>query len=398
LRFLPSLLRRAIKVGSLTLIGPDGTREDMGEPSGSGRVVIRINDPKYDWKIPLNPELHTAEAYMDGGLEVLEGDIYDLLVLFYRNRRQFDRSATQIFWHSLSRRLRRLQQHNSLSTARAHVKHHYDLKDDLFELFLDEDKQYSCAYFPTGAETLEQAQAAKRRHIIRKLNLKDGQSVLDIGCGWGGLALEIAATANVRVTGVTLSDNQARIARERAARAGMADRVEFIVRDYRAVTETFDRVVSVGMLEHVGARNLGQYFLNVRDRLGPDGVALVHSISTKSPPGITGPFIRKYIFPGGYSPSLSEIVAAVELSGLWTLDVEVWRKHYGYTLREWRKRFAANRGKAVAMYDERFARMWEFYLAACEGVFMYGSSNVVQLQLGRERDGVPLTRDYLYSD
>ena len=178
----------------------------------------------------------------------------------------------------------------------------------------------------------------------------------------------------------------------------MSDRVEFIVRDYREVTEKFDRVVSVGMLEHVGARNLGDYFINVRDRLGPNGVALVHSISTKSPPGITGPFIRKYIFPGGYSPSLSEIVAAVELSGLWTLDVEVWRKHYGYTLREWRRRFMANRRKAVEMYDERFARMWEFYLAACEGVFMYGSSNVVQLQLGRERDGVPLTRDYLYSD
>jgi cyclopropane-fatty-acyl-phospholipid synthase len=398
LRFLPNLLRGAIKVGAMTMIGPDGSRVDMGEPDGSDRVVIRINDPKLDWKIPLNPELHTAEAYMDGGLEVVEGDIYDLLVLFYRNRRQFDRSATQIFWHSLSRRLRRLQQHNSLSTARAHVKHHYDLKDELFELFLDEDKQYSCAYFPTGKETLEQAQSAKRRHIIRKLNLSDGQSVLDIGCGWGGLALEIAATANVSVTGVTLSDNQARIAGERAARAGMADRVKFIVRDYREVTEKFDRVVSVGMLEHVGARNLGEYFINVRNRLGPDGVALVHSISTKSPPGITGPFIRKYIFPGGYSPSLSEIVAAVELSGLWTLDVEVWRKHYGYTLREWRRRFAANRRKAVEMYDERFARMWEFYLAACEGVFMYGSSNVVQLQLGRERDGVPLTRDYLYSD
>jgi cyclopropane-fatty-acyl-phospholipid synthase len=398
LRFLPNLLRRAIKVGAMTMIGPDGSRVDMGERDGSDRVVIRINDPKLDWMIPLNPELHTAEAYMDGGLEVVEGDIYDLLVLFYRNRRQFDRSATQIFWHSLSRRLRRLQQHNSLSTARAHVKHHYDLKDELFELFLDEDKQYSCAYFPTGKETLEQAQSAKRRHIIRKLNLSDGQSVLDIGCGWGGLALEIAATANVSVTGVTLSDNQARIAGERAARAGMADRVKFIVRDYREVTEKFDRVVSVGMLEHVGARNLGEYFINVRNRLGPDGVALVHSISTKSPPGITGPFIRKYIFPGGYSPSLSEIVAAVELSGLWTLDVEVWRKHYGYTLREWRRRFAANRRKAVEMYDERFARMWEFYLAACEGVFMYGSSNVVQLQLGRERDGVPLTRDYLYSD
>lgn len=380
------------------MIGPNGFRETFGTPDGTNEVVIKINDTRLDWKIPLNPELHAAEAYMDGTLEVVEGDVYEFLTVFYRNRRQFDRTAGQVFWQGISRNLRRLQQHNSLTTARAHVKHHYDLKDELFDLFLDDDKQYSCAYFPTGDESLEEAQTAKRNHIINKLHLKDGQSVLDIGCGWGGLALDIAARADVDVTGVTLSDNQARIANQRAKDAGVSNRVRFIVKDYREIEKTFDKVVSVGMLEHVGARNLKEYFFNVRNRLAPNGVALVHSISTKSPPGITGPFIRKYIFPGGYSPALSEIVAAVELSGLWILDVEVWRRHYGYTLREWRKRFDENRDEAVAMYDEKFARMWEFYLAACEGVFMHGSSNVVQLQLGREADGVPLTRDYLYQN
>jgi cyclopropane-fatty-acyl-phospholipid synthase len=398
MKLLPILLRRTIKVGKLTLISPDGTRETFGQADEFPPVTIKVNDKSLDWRIPLNPELHAAEAYMDGTLEVVEGNVYDFLLSFYRNRRQFDRTPGQIFWSGLSRKIRRFQQHNPVTKARAHVKHHYDLKDELFDLFLDEDKQYSCAYFPTGRETLEEAQAAKRRHIINKLNLKDGQTVLDIGSGWGGLALEIASRADVKVTGITLSDNQARIARQRADDAGVGDRVKFIIQDYREIDETFDRVVSVGMLEHVGARHLKEYFYTVRNCLAPNGVALIHSISTKSPPGITGPFIRKYIFPNGYSPSLSEILSAVELSGLWTLDLEVLRRHYGYTLREWRKRFEANRSEAVDMYDEKFARMWEFYLAASEGVFMHGSANVVQLQLGREAEGVPITRDYLYRD
>jgi cyclopropane-fatty-acyl-phospholipid synthase len=242
---------------------------------------------------------------------------------------------------------------------------------------------------------LEEAQLAKKRHVAAKLNVRDGQSVLDIGCGWGGLALYLARVAKVEILGVTLSHDQARVATARAKAMGLADRVRFEVQDYREITERFDRIVSVGMLEHVGAHHLAGYFRTVRDRMKPNGVALIHSISTKSPPGITGPFIRKYIFPGGYSPSLSEITGAVELSGLWVLDVEIWRKHYGFTLREWRRRFAANRAAAVELYDERFARMWEFYLSACECVFLYGSSNVVQIQIGRERDGVPLGRDYI---
>lgn len=396
MRFLPQLLKKAIKSGTLTLIEPDGARTSFGAPDGTKPVTMKIHDKSLDWKIALNPELKTAEAYMDGTLTFEDGEVYDLLTLFYRNRRHFDRSANMIFWTGVARSLKRFHQHNPISKSRANVKHHYDLKDELFELFLDEDRQYSCAYFPTGEETLEEAQQAKKSHIIAKLNLKPGQRVLDIGCGWGGMALQIAATEDVMVKGITLSENQARIARQRAEEAGVSDRVSFEICDYRELDEKFDRIVSVGMLEHVGAPHLKEYFLTIRNMLGPDGVALVHSISTKSPPGVTGPFIRKYIFPNGYSPALSEIVAAIEPTGLWVLDVEVWRKHYGFTINEWRKRFADRRHDAVEMYDERFARMWEFYLAASEGVFMHGSSCVVQLQIGRQRDGVPLSRDYMY--
>ena len=396
MRFLPRLLGKVVKKGKLTLLGPGGYQESFGADDGTTPVTIRIHKASLDWTLPLNPELHFAEAYMDGTLDIVEGNIYDLLVLFYRNRRQIDMTAGQIFWHGLARRLKRLQQHNSIASARAHVRHHYDLKDELFDLFLDDDKQYSCGYFPTTNETLEEAQEHKKQHIIRKLNLKDGQSVLDIGSGWGGLALDIARAADVNVKGITLSENQARLANARAKAAGLNDRVRFEIQDYRTNSEKFDRIVSVGMLEHVGARHLKDYFMHLRDALAPDGVALVHSISTKSPPGITGPFIRKYIFPGGYSPALSEIVTAIELTGLWVLDIEVWRRHYGYTLKEWRKRFEERRDEAVAMYDEKFARMWEFYLAACQGVFFHGSSNVVQIQLSRNAEGVPLTRDYLY--
>ncbi len=395
MRFLPYLLRKAVRKGRLTLIGPSGESWTFGGVEPGPEATFRVNDPAFDWKIFSNPELKAAEAYMDGALTMEEGEVYDLLEVFFANKRNFDVTASQAFWRGIARKAKRLHQHNPVARATANVKHHYDLGDDLFALFLDADAQYSCAYFPRGDETLEEAQAAKKRHIAAKLALSEGQRVLDIGCGWGGLALYLARVAGVEVTGVTLSEDQARVARRRAEEMGLSDRVRFEVRDYREITETFDRVVSVGMLEHVGAHHLAPYFMAVRDRLAPNGVALVHSISTKAPPGVTGPFIRKYIFPGGYSPALSEVSGAIELSGLWVLDIEVWRKHYGFTLRQWRRRFAASRPEAVRLYDERFARMWEFYLAACELVFLYGSSNVLQVQLGRERDGVPLSRDYI---
>ena len=395
MRLFPKLLRKAVRAGRLTLRGPGGFEEVIGGQAPGPEVAIRITDPALDWKIALNPELKPAEAYMDGGLVVEDGTIHDLLSLFFANKRNFDLSPGQIFWRGVARRGRRALQHNPVARARRNAAHHYDLGNDFYRLWLDRDLQYSCAYWEDGVATLEEAQTAKKRHIAAKLGLKPGQRVLDIGCGWGGMALYLAAVADVEVVGVTLAEEQLAVARKRAEILGLADRVEFRLQDYREVPETFDRVVSVGMLEHVGAHHLTGYFLGVRDRLGPDGVALIHSISTKAPPGVTGPFIRKYIFPGGYAPSLSETFAAIEKSGLWPLDNEIWRVHYARTLEEWRRRFDDVRPQVVEMFDERFARMWELYLSACQCVFDFGASLVFQIQLGRERDGVPLTRDYI---
>jgi cyclopropane-fatty-acyl-phospholipid synthase len=396
MRFLPRLLARAIRVGRLTLIGPQGEAHAFGEGGADAPdVVIRVTDPALDWRLFLNPELHAAEAYMDGALLVERGDVSDLLTLFYRNRRRFDLTPKQIFWKRIARRGKRMAMRASPDAARRNAAHHYDIGNDLYRLMLDRDMQYSCGYWPDGVADLDAAQTAKKRRIAAKLALAPGQKVLDIGCGWGGLALYLAAAADVEVVGVTLAEEQLAIARKRAAAAGMADRVRFELLDYRKVEERFDRVVSVGMLEHVGAADLGAYFLAVRDRLGPDGVALIHAITTKAPPGGTSPFLRKYIFPGGYAPALSETLAAIEYSGLWTLDVEIWRLHYAETIREWRTRFAAARDTLPERYDERFKRMWEFYLAAVEGVFRFSTSSVMQLQLGREMDSVPVTRAYI---
>lgn len=395
MRLLPKLLRKAVRAGQITVRGPGGFEEIIGGHQPGPDVAIRITDPALDWKIALNPELKAAEAYMDGGLVVEDGTIYDLLALFFHNKRHFDLTPGQIFWRGVARKTRRAMQHNPVARARRNAAHHYDLGNGFYRLWLDRDLQYSCAYWEDGVTTLEDAQTAKKRHIAAKLALRPGQRVLDIGCGWGGMALYLAAVADVHVTGVTLAEEQLAVARRRAQALGLQDRVDFRLQDYREVPENFDRVVSVGMLEHVGAHHLTDYFLAVRDRLGPNGVALIHSISSKAPPGVTGPFIRKHIFPGGYAPSLSETFAAIEKSGLWPLDNEIWRVHYARTLEEWRSRFDVVRPQVVEMYDERFARMWELYLAACECVFDFGASLVFQIQLGRERDGVPLTRDYL---
>ena len=395
MRFLPRLLKRAIRVGRLTLTGPDGEVSVFGPGGDAPDVAIRITDPAFDWRIMINPELHAAEAYMDGALVMEKGDVYDLLALFYHNRPRFDLTPKQIFWKRIARRGKRMVMRASPEISRRNASHHYDIGNDLYRLMLDRDMQYSCGYWPEGVTDLDAAQTAKKRRIAAKLALRPGQRVLDIGCGWGGMALYLAAIAEVEVVGVTLAEEQLAVARRRAEAAGLADRVRFELCDYRAVTERFDRVVSVGMLEHVGAGDLGAYFLAVRDRLGPDGVALIHSITTKAPPGGTSPFLRKYIFPGGYAPAMSETLAAIERSGLWTLDVEVWRLHYALTIREWRTRFAAVRDGLPERYDERFKRMWEFYLAAVEGVFRYSTSAVMQVQLGREVESAPITRSYL---
>ncbi len=395
MKFLPGFLRKVIRVGTLTLHGPDGYRETFGNAGSGPDVAVEITDPSLDLRIFLNPELKGSEAYMDGGLIVRNGEIFDLLRLIFLNRREFDRTPSQIFWTGINRGLRRFWQYNPITRARRNAGHHYDLGNDFYQLWLDDDMQYSCAYFPKGNETLEAAQNEKKRHIAAKLGLKSGQRILDIGCGWGGMALYLASIADVEVTGITLSTEQLAAARARAAEAGLDKRVNFELLDYREVNSTFDRIVSVGMLEHVGVSFLEQYFITVRDCLAPDGVALIHTISDMSPPGVTGPFIRKYIFPGGYSPCVSESTRAIERSGLWLLDCEIWRVHYAETLKHWRERFAAIRPQAVTMYDERFARMWEFYLAASECAFRFGTATVVQFQLGRQRDSMPLTRDYI---
>jgi cyclopropane-fatty-acyl-phospholipid synthase len=397
MRFLPRLLGRAVRKGRLTLTGPDGREWRFGDGDGPS-AAIRINDPSFDWRIFLNPELNAAEAFMDGALVMEAGTVLDLLTVFFVNKRTFDLTPNQIFWRGLARGVRRFLTYNTLSQASANAQAHYDIGDDLYRPMLDADMQYSCGYWPDGVETLEDAQTAKKRHVAAKLSLRPGMRVLDIGCGWGGMALYLAAVADVEVVGVTLARDQLRVAQARADAAGLSGRVRFELQDFRAVEGRFDRVVSVGMLEHVGVGALPRYFLTVRDRLAPEGLALIHSITTKSPPGVTGPFIRKHIFPGGYSPALSETLAAVERSGLWTLDVEVWRLHYARTLRAWRERFLAARDRLPPRYDDRFKRMWEFYLSACIGVFEHGSSAVMQLQLGRTRDAAPLTRDYLHEE
>lgn len=399
MRFLPGMLKKALRKGRLEIHAPGGERIVCEGEEPGPEVVIRITDPSLDWRIPLNPQLAGAEAFMDGTLIVEEGPeggtAHDLLELLFLNGSAYELSPTQVALQKMDRALRRALQHNPIGRARRNAAHHYDLGNGFYRMWLDPDMQYSCAYYPTGAETLRGAQIAKKRHIAAKLSLSPGQRVLDIGCGWGGMALYLAAVADVEVTGVTLAEEQLAIARRRAEEAGLSDRVRFELMDYRDVSERFDRVVSVGMLEHVGVGYLGEYFAKVRDVLEGDGVALIHTISAMTPPSATGPFLRKYIFPGGYTPRLSECGAAIERAGLWTLDAEVWRVHYGRTLRAWREGFEARREEVERIYDARFARMWEFYLAACECAFMHGDSNVLQFQLGRKRDAVPLHRDWI---
>ena len=318
------------------------------------------------------------------------------MALMLRNRSAGYSAPVIAANHWVRRLVRRVQQYNPIGRAQSNVAHHYDLSGQLYDLFLDEDRQYSCAYFKTPQDTLEQAQAQKKAHIAAKLLLEPDMRVLDIGCGWGGMALTLARDHGVRVVGVTLSREQHKLATERARAEGLSDRVDFRLTDYREVTERFDRIVSVGMFEHVGVPHYPEYFSHVRDKLTEDGVALIHTIGRRTPPSTTSPWLLKYIFPGGYAPALSETMAAVERAGLWACDIEVWRLHYAETLRHWYDRFMARIDAAEALYDARFCRMWRYYLIASELSFRLNQQMVFQLQLSRRQEAVPLTRDYLY--
>ena len=395
LKLLDPALRSLIREGRLVLHLPDGSVRHYGagpEPP----VTVRIADAALIGRLVRNPALAVGEGYMEGSLTVDGDDLHGLIGLGLRNHA----ARNGAWWHRAGEAarnwLRVLRQFNPAGRSRANVAHHYDLSGALYDLFLDADRQYSCAYFARPGMTLEEAQAAKKAHVASKLLLRPGMRVLDIGCGWGGMALTLARDHGVRVLGVTLSEEQQRVACARAEAAGLADRVAFRLADYRMVEGEFDRIVSVGMFEHVGVPHYRAYFRTLRDRLSPDGVALVHTIGRAAPPGSTNPWIARYIFPGGYVPALSEVVAAVEREGLWQTDIEIWRLHYAETLRHWHARFEANLDRARALYDDRFCRMWRFYLVACEQTFRLHRQCVFQLQLARRRDAVPLTRDYLY--
>lgn len=395
---LDRLFSHLITVGTLELVDADGKlHRFQGEEDGP-EVTIRLHDPKLHTRIFLNPELVVGEAYMNGTLTVENGGtIYDFLVLATMNIEKAGGSLHPFanFVKSIDIKFRRFYQRNSQLWARKNVAHHYDLSGELYDLFLDEDRQYSCAYFPTGEEDLETAQKLKKQHIAAKLLLQPGQKVLDIGSGWGGMGLYLAQQGGAEVKGVTLSREQLKRSQARAEKAGLTGQARFELQDYRKVEGRFDRIVSVGMFEHVGVGYYRTYFRKIRELLDVDGVALVHTIGRFDPPGTTNPWIRKYIFPGGYIPALSEIMKAIELEGLWVTDVEVLRLHYAMTLRHWRDRFAANREEAAEIYDETFCRMWEFYLAGSEVSFRFLGNNVFQIQMARKQDAVPLVRDYI---
>ena len=386
--------RKVFQAGSLTIIDADGGRHVAGNGEGPS-ATIRLHDRRLHYRLAINPYLHLGEAYMDGTLTIEQGTLYDFLNLCALN---IDRGFELPLKRALTaaaRVLRHLHQHNPARRAKANVAHHYDLSDRLYDLFLDSDRQYSCGYFGYDHHDIEQAQQDKKRHLAAKLLLEPGQRVLDIGSGWGGMALYLAEVGGCEVLGITLSEEQLKASRQRAERAGMADRVKFELRDYRQQTGRFDRIVSVGMFEHVGIRHYPEFFAQIRALLHDDGIAVLHSIGRMDGPGATNEWIRKYIFPGGYAPALSEVLPVAEQLRLWVTDLEVLRLHYAETLRCWHQRFLAHRAEIAALYDERFCRMWEFYLVGSELAFRCMGHMVFQMQIAKRQEVVPLTRDYI---
>jgi cyclopropane-fatty-acyl-phospholipid synthase len=394
---LHSFFSKVITHGRLTVTDWLGVTHTYGEPAGPD-LHISIASAAAARAIALNPDLRFGEAYMDGSLKLLNGTIYDLIEIAVRNA-WYQKGPNVYRLLGGARMLaRRLHQHNPVGKAKENVAHHYDLSGQLYDLFLDVDRQYSCAYFETPTATLEEAQLAKKRHIAAKLGIKPGMKVLDIGSGWGGMGLYLAEVCGADVTGVTLSEEQFKLSNERAQQRGLADRVRFLLKDYRLLEERFDRIISVGMFEHVGVGHFGEYFQKCRTLLQDDGAMLLHSINRSNGPGATSAWIHKYIFPGGYIPALSEVLPHLEEQGLYVTDIEILRLHYAETLRHWAQRFDHNRARAAEIYDERFCRMWEFYLAASECAFRFGGMNNFQIQFSRHQHVMPLTRDYIVEE
>jgi cyclopropane-fatty-acyl-phospholipid synthase len=394
---LDAILKRFITWGRFTVRWPDGSTSIYRGAEDGPSAGVALKNNQAIRRLVLDPALGLGEAYMDGGLVPENCNIYDLLDLLIANLERGGKHKLLELRTKLGNAVKRWVTNNPAARSRRNVAHHYDLNGRLYSLFLDRDRQYSCAYFRTGNESLEEAQLAKKRHIAAKLKLdRPDLTVLDIGCGWGGMAMTLATEFGARVHGITLSTEQLAEAEARVKAAGLSDRVTFALQDYRAVTQRFDRIVSVGMFEHVGVTGYRPFFDVVKRTLQPDGVALLHSIGRMDGPGSTNSWLNKYIFPGGYSPALSEVLPHIEKAGLWATDIEILRLHYALTLRHWRRRFAANRDAISALYDERFCRMFEFYLAGSELAFRREWHMNFQIQLSPSLEAVPLTRDYMF--
>ena len=392
---LDTLLNSFVKRGRLKVYDPSGNVHRFGSGADGPQVTARIHDQALVWKIFINPELYVAEGYMDARLTFEDGsNVYDLLLLYSVNRTDFEKQPLQNLLHRCWQLMRRYHQSNTVQRAKLRVRHHYDLSTDLYRLFLDKDLNYSCGFFRSPDVSLEEAQETKLTRAVAKVGIRPGMTVAEIGGGWGSFAIRLAQ-AGAEVVSINVSPEQIAIAKQMARRAGVADQIQFVLKDYREFDGRFDRVVSTGMMEHVGIGHFDEYFAKVRDLLNPDGYAFIYSIGRRSPPGVTNPFIRKYIFPGGYVPSLSETFCAIERQDLWVADMEVLRLHYAYTLRHWRNRFAAHRAEALALYDERFCRMWEFYLSVAELDFVHSTSMVFQVLLSKNVDAVPINRDFI---
>jgi cyclopropane-fatty-acyl-phospholipid synthase len=395
---IEKLVGKIVTKGRLTLVWPDGASNDFG-PGGEPELTVRLADRQTAFAIARNPRVGLGEAYMDGRITIENGDILDLMELVTGANRWEDGGAGRKALGKGKNPLKKLwRARNKAKRARKNVAHHYDIGNDLYRLFLDDDLQYSCAYFTDPKNSLEQAQLDKKAHIAAKLALQPGQHVLDIGCGWGGTALYLNRVAGVRVTGITLSEEQLKVARQRAEAAGVADKVKFDLIDYRQVDGQFDRIVSIGMFEHVGAAHYDEFFAKCRDLLKPDGVMLLHTIGKLGKATTPDPFTDKYIFPGYHLPSISQMAASTEKFRLITTDIETLRVHYAYTLRHWLQRTRKAKKQIIALYDERFFRMWEFYLSGGVVAFESGSMCNYQLQYVRDRYALPITRDYMAED
>ncbi|MDA8841232.1 cyclopropane-fatty-acyl-phospholipid synthase family protein [Candidatus Pelagibacter bacterium] len=393
---LARYLNKLFQKDGFLLIDANSNKYIIGTPKNNKPITVKILDKKLHYKLFFRPDLYFGEAYSNGDIQIENGSLTDFLDIALMNIGRSELNFFSMLINKLYGSYRYLTNFNFIKKSKMNVAHHYDLSDELYSLFLDPKKQYSCGYFINENDTLEDAQNNKIQHIIKKLNIKPNQKVLDIGCGWGSLAIDIAKSNNCEVTGITLSENQFNYCVKKAKKLNLENQVTFKLIDYRQLDEKFDRIVSVGMFEHVGRKFYKNFFKKIDNLLKDDGVSLVHTIGSVNPPRDPHPWITKYIFPGGYTPSLSEVVTPVEKAGLIVSDIEVLKLHYSHTLRHWKENCIKNKIQIIKMFDEKFFRMWEFYLASCESAFKWGDQVVYQFQLTKNYMSTPNTRDYIY--